>query len=181
MILFDILTFLFSKRILICERLYSGIRLDKALSNLLKANSKGFEEGFLSPLSSKVITASNQVNNFIKFWQKKLSISAKNTFLIGFSQGSMVALETGSKNKIGGLICYSGSFINNNYNLTKEHKIMLVHGELDETIPIDSMKKAKNDLLKLGADVDSYICKNLGHSINEEGIKIGIEFIKRCK
>jgi len=132
-------------------------------------------------MPQKVITASNQVNNFIKFWQKKLSISAKNTFLIGFSQGSMVALETGSKNKIGGLICYSGSFINNNYNLTKEHKIMLVHGELDETIPIDSMKKAKNDLLKLGADVDSYICKNLGHSINEEGIKIGIEFIKRCK
>ncbi len=128
----------------------------------------------------KIVIASKHVIKFIKFWQKKLSISAENTFLIGFSQGSMVALETGSKNKIGGLLCYSGSFINNNYNLTKEYKIMLVHGELDETIPINNMEKAKNDLLGLGADVASYTCKNLGHSINEEGIKIGIEFIKKC-
>ena len=31
----------------------------------------------------------------------------------------------------------------------------------------------KNSLLTLGADVESYICKNLAHSINEEGIKKG--------
>ena len=131
-------------------------------------------------MPQKVITASNHVINFLNFWQDKLSINSNNTYLIGFSQGSMVALETGSKNKIGGLLCYSGSFINNNYPLTQEHKIMLIHGELDETIPIKSMQKAKTELIKLGADVSSHNCKNLGHSINEEGIKIGIEFIKKC-
>ena len=35
----------------------------------------------------------------------------------------MVTLEYGSKNKIGGLLCYSGSFINNKQPLTKDHKI----------------------------------------------------------
>ncbi len=35
----------------------------------------------------KVMTASKQVNKFITYWQKNLSITAKNTFLIGFSQG----------------------------------------------------------------------------------------------
>ena len=36
------------------------------------------------------------------------------------------------------------------------------------------------DCKVLGADVKSYNCKNLGHSINEEGIKKGLEFIKKC-
>lgn len=131
-------------------------------------------------MPQKVSAASEHVLNFINYWQDKFSITSENTYLIGFSQGSMVALECGSKNKIGGLLCYSGSFINNKHTLTKEHKIMLIHGELDETIPIKSMIKAKSDLTELGADVTSHSCKNLGHSINEEGIEIGIEFIKKC-
>ena len=131
-------------------------------------------------MPEKLSKASEHIVNFLNYWQNKLSINAKNTFLIGFSQGSMVTLEYGSKNKIGGLLCYSGSFINNKQPLTKDHKIMLVHGELDETIPIKSMEKAKSDLTELGANVSSHNCKNLGHSINEEGIKIGIEFIKKC-
>ena len=131
-------------------------------------------------MPQKVDSASAHVIKFLDYWQKKLSISNKNTFIIGFSQGSMVALETGSKVKIGGLLCYSGSFINNKYPLTKDHKIMLVHGDLDQTIPVKSMEKAKTELLELGADVKSYNCKDLGHSINEEGIKKGLEFIKKC-
>jgi len=131
-------------------------------------------------MPQKVKNASEHVKNFINYWQKEYNIDKNQTYLIGFSQGSMVALEIGSKIILGGLLCYSGSFINNNYPLSKDNKIMLIHGELDDTIPINNMQNAKNSLLTLGADVESYICKDLAHSINEEGIKIGIEFLKKC-
>ena len=57
---------------------------------------------------------------------------------------------------------------------------MLIHGELDEVIPIQSMENAKSALENLGATVNSYISKNLGHSIDQDGINKGIEFIKKC-
>jgi len=133
-----------------------------------------------SEMPQKVLLSSEKVNIFIKHWQKQLSISDKKTFLIGFSQGSMMALEIGTNNTFGGLLCYSGSFINNNALLNDKHKIILIHGELDEVIPIKSMFDAESSLKALGAKVSSYKCNNLGHSINEEGINKGVEFIKLC-
>ena len=128
----------------------------------------------------KVSSSAENVNKFIKHWQNKLSISNEKTILIGFSQGSMLSLEIGTNILFGGLLCYSGSFIKNNRPLTKKHKIMLIHGELDEVIPIQSMENAKSTLENLGATVHSYISKNLGHSIDQDGINKGIEFIKKC-
>ena len=133
-----------------------------------------------SNMPEKISRSSQDAKIFIKHWQDKLSIKNKNTFLIGFSQGSMLTLEIGTNVLLGGLLCYSGSFINNNMPLTKEHKIMLIHGELDEVIPLQSMENAKVTLEELGASVISYKCIKLGHSINEDGINKGVEFIKYC-
>ena len=60
------------------------------------------------------------------------------------------------------------------------NKIMLIHGASDEVIPIQNMYDAEASLKALGAKVSSYKCDNLGHSINEEGINKGVEFIKLC-
>jgi phospholipase/carboxylesterase len=133
-----------------------------------------------SNMPEKISVSSQEVKKFIKYWQDKLSIKNKKTFLIGFSQGSMLTLEIGTNELLGGLLCYSGSFINNNIPLTKKHKIMLIHGELDEVIPLQSMENAKVTLEELGANVISYKCIKLGHSINEDGINKGVEFIKNC-
>jgi len=133
-----------------------------------------------SNMPQKVSLAAENVNKFIKHWQNKLSIPNEKTILIGFSQGSMLSLEIGTNILFGGLLCYSGSFIKNNRSLTKKHKIMLIHGELDEVIPIQSMENAKSALVNLGATVNSHISKNLGHSIDQDGINKGIEFIKKC-
>jgi len=133
-----------------------------------------------SEMPQKVLLSSEKVNIFIRHWQKKLAISDNETFLIGFSQGSMITLEIGTNNTFGGLLCYSGSFINNNAPLSEKHKIILIHGELDAVIPIQSMSDAETSLRKLGATVSSYKCDNLGHSINQEGINKGVEFIKLC-
>tara|TARA_B110000008_G_scaffold71819_1_gene72866 strand:- start:130 stop:807 length:678 start_codon:yes stop_codon:yes gene_type:complete len=133
-----------------------------------------------SNMPQKVSLAAENVDKFIKHWQNQLSISNDKTILIGFSQGSMVSLEIGTNNLFGGLLCYSGSYIKNNRPLTSKHKIMLIHGELDEVIPIQSMENAKSALENLGATVSSHISKNLGHSIDQEGINKGIEFIKKC-
>ena len=131
-------------------------------------------------MPEKVAFAAEHANKYIKYWQNKLSLSNEKTILIGFSQGSMLSLEIGTNKLLGGLLCYSGSFIEKNRPLTKNHKIMLIHGDSDDVIPVQSMIKAKASLENLGAKVESHISVNVGHSIDEEGINKGIEFIKKC-
>ena len=134
-----------------------------------------------SDTPKKLSDAAVHVNKFIDNWQTRYNIPGSHTYLFGFSQGSMVALEVGLKRKIGGILCYSGSFINSLTTLTYKPKIMLIHGEFDEVIPIDIMIKAELELKEIGADVSIFECKGLGHSINETGINKGIEFIKKCE
>ena len=131
-------------------------------------------------MPEKVALAAEHVKKYIAYWQNKLSLSDNETILVGFSQGSMLSLEIGTKSLFGGLLCYSGSFIKKDRSLTKDHKIMLIHGESDEVIPLESMRDAQSALIELGAKVESHISKNLGHSIDGEGINKGIEFIKKC-
>ena len=133
-----------------------------------------------SDMPKKVSLAAGLANKFISYWQNKLNLTDDKTILIGFSQGSMLSLEIGTNKLFGGLLCYSGSFIKNDVALTKDHNIMLIHGELDEVIPLQSMENAKVTLEELGANVISYKCIKLGHSINEDGINKGVEFIKNC-
>ena len=133
-----------------------------------------------SKMPEKVTLAAEHLKKYIEYWQNKLSITNNKTILVGFSQGSMLSLEIGTNILLGGLLCYSGSFIKKERLLTKNHKIMLIHGDSDEVIPVESMKNAESALNDLGARVESHISKNLGHSIDEEGINKGIEFIKRC-
>ena len=133
-----------------------------------------------SNMPEKVSLAAKNADKYIKYWQNQLSLSDDRTILIGFSQGSMLSLEIGTNNLYGGLLCYSGSFIKKDRPLTKNHKIMLIHGDSDEVIPVQIMTNTKSSLESLGAKVESHISKNLGHSIDEEGINKGIEFIKKC-
>ena len=115
-------------------------------------------------MPQKVSSAAKHAIKFIAYWQNQLGLSDDKTILIGFSQGSMLSLEIGTDKLMGGLLCYSGSFIKNNRPLTKNHKIMLIHGESDEVIPVQSMINAKSSLENLGAEVESHVSKNLGHS-----------------
>ena len=57
---------------------------------------------------------------------------------------------------------------------------MLIHGDMDEVIPFKNMQNAEKKLKNLGVKTSSLECKGLGHSINEIGIKKGIEFIQTC-
>ena len=134
-----------------------------------------------SKTPQKAKNASNFINIFLDHWQDKFAVSDHNTFLVGFSQGSMMALEVGTKRQVGGLVCYSGSFINTSKTLSYKPNIILIHGDIDEVIPIQNMISAKNKLIDLGANVTTFKCVGVGHSIDKIGISKGIEFIKKCK
>jgi len=120
------------------------------------------------------------LNNYIDENLEKYNLEKEDFFLVGFSQGSMLSLYTSIRRKCKGIIGYSGAFLDTELpqDIIK-NDILLIHGELDSVVPVARMEYSKNRLKELSNALESKTYKNLDHSINEEGLKLGSEFIKK--
>ena len=100
--------------------------------------------------------------------------------LVGFSQGTMVALDMiFSLSKLGGIIGYSGAFyMPSNISSPSATPVLLVHGTADTVVPYTAMQAAQTQLRQLGVNVMTKTCTGLGHSIDESGLMAGLDFIR---
>jgi len=100
--------------------------------------------------------------------------------VVGFSQGGMLALELmfvlpGLR----GSICYSGAFYPPLAKVLQQPypEVLLVHGNVDPTVPYIAFMQAQQDLKKFGINPHTLTCTGLGHTIPEEGLKVGGDFL----
>jgi phospholipase/carboxylesterase len=108
------------------------------------------------------------------------NLSPRELAIVGFSQGSMVALDMMfALPDLGGIISYSGGFYPSETPLPHKPypKILLVHGDADSVVPYDYFLEAEAQLKKLGLSPQTLTCSGLGHSIDEEGLKAGGNFL----
>ena len=106
----------------------------------------------------------------------------KDLILVGYSQGTMIALNLALtiKEEINGVLGYSGGVIltkSGKIEIISKPKICLVHGTDDEVVPKKMMETTKIILKDNNMDVDTHLIESLGHSINEKGLKIGQNFL----
>lgn len=101
-----------------------------------------------------------------------------NIFLVGISQGAMMALEMMYYTKILKIVVFCGLFTPNAHkkNMSKPD-ILLVHSVDDNIIPYEKALKAKLDLEDLKLNVCLHTCHNIRHNISKEGWQIGAEFL----
>jgi phospholipase/carboxylesterase len=100
--------------------------------------------------------------------------------LVGFSQGGMLALEMMfALPGLRGLICYSGAFYPPVATMLQDPRpeVLLVHGDVDLVVPYEAFTEAQRNLKKFGLHLHTLTCSGLGHSIDEEGLKVGGEFL----
>ncbi len=124
------------------------------------------------------------LNEFIDSKLKELNLLDKDLVLVGFSQGAMLAMNVAlrRKNKIAGVIAYSGAIIGTELLATEivsRPPICLLHGEQDQVVPFFAFSEALNALKKNNVDVQGYSRPDLGHGIDPAGIKIGLDFLKK--
>jgi phospholipase/carboxylesterase len=105
--------------------------------------------------------------------------------VFGFSQGTMLALHAVPRRAqpIAGILGYSGMLVAPEAlgeHLGSRPPTLLIHGEDDPVVPVN-MSKISGDALKIaGFDVEVATCSNLGHSIDEAGLKLGVAFLQRA-
>jgi phospholipase/carboxylesterase len=125
------------------------------------------------------------LDGFITEKLEELGLDDSNLALIGFSQGTMMALHTALRreNKIAGVLGYSGSLVGAEHlgrEMQSKPQICLIHGDADEVVPFESLEFAENSLSEQDIEIITHERPNLGHSIDYEGIEIGKKFLKRC-
>ncbi len=58
--------------------------------------------------------------------------------------------------------------------------ILLVHGDMDEVIPVDAMYIAREQLAQAGLAVEWHVAEGIGHGIDGEGLQLGGAFLKQA-
>jgi len=105
--------------------------------------------------------------------------------LIGFSQGTMMSLFVAPRRAraCAGVIGYSGR-LESPELLAKEARskppVLLVHGDRDDRLPVELLDRATGTLTASGFSVEHHLRPGLGHSIDEEGIRLGRDFLTRA-
>jgi len=103
--------------------------------------------------------------------------------LVGFSQGTMMALHVGPRRAIplAGIVGFSGMVADEAALAAAPTRppVLLVHGDADPMIPIGAFHAADAALRAAGFSVESHVSPGLGHSIDLPGLNLGGAFLAR--
>ncbi|MBI0536786.1 phospholipase [Roseomonas sp. KE2513] len=105
--------------------------------------------------------------------------------LMGFSQGAMTALFCGLRRATppAAILAYSGILIapeSLGAEIRGRPPVLLVHGEVDEVVPVAGSRAAERELRDAGVPVEAVYSPRLGHGIDEAGMAAGALFLQRA-
>jgi phospholipase/carboxylesterase len=104
--------------------------------------------------------------------------------LVGFSQGTMMALHVGPRRarQLAGIVGYSGMLVDPvalDGDVVTRPPVLLVHGDADPVVPFANFHEAKRELMARGFDVSEHVTHGLEHSVDPTGLAAGEKFIRR--
>jgi len=107
--------------------------------------------------------------------------------LVGFSQGTMMALHTGLRRKsaLAGIVGYSGILVTPEdepptvmaADLGPRPPVLLIHGDRDPVIPPEALAFSVEALKALDVPVGAHMSRGIGHGIDGAGLRLGAEFL----
>ena len=133
-------------------------------------------------LAQGAATAAPAIDAFIERKLQQYSLIEAKLAIVGFSQGTMMALHVGLRrpHQIAAIVGYSGMLTGgdelSHLRITKP-PVLLVHGSADTVVPVGALSAAKAQLENLGIEVTTHIVLGIGHSLDLEGVRIGGEFV----
>ncbi len=104
--------------------------------------------------------------------------------LVGFSQGSMMALHVGLRRPaaLGAIVGFSGALVGPD-KIAGAHRskppVLLVHGMMDTVVPYAAMPASAHYLQQAGVSVLTETRPMLGHSIDQEGLAKAALFLSQ--
>ncbi|HXG78739.1 MAG TPA: dienelactone hydrolase family protein [Methyloceanibacter sp.] len=128
--------------------------------------------------------AAPALNAFLDAELKRHNLPPRALALVGFSQGTMLALGVGLSRSPApaAIVGYSGALASVEalpQDPAAAPAILLVHGDMDEVIPVEAMFIAREQLARAGIAVEWHLAQGIGHGIDAEGLRLGGAFLRQ--
>lgn len=137
----------------------------------------------LQERESGVRRAAPVLDRFIDAELNRYSLAEDRLALVGFSQGTMLALHVATQRDrpVAGVVAYSGMIADEGAIRSARSKppVLLTHGDRDPVLPIAAFHEAKALLESSGFELTTHISRGMAHSIDNECLRLGREFLKR--
>jgi phospholipase/carboxylesterase len=136
-----------------------------------------------------VNAAAPGLQRFLDGELQRLGLPPSALALVGFSQGTMLALHAGLRRAPGpaAIVGYSGLLVVPEAiepdafaaEIRSRPPVLLVHGDRDDLIPAQALFHAAQGLAALDVPVEWHLSAGIGHGIDAEGLRHGGEFLAR--
>jgi phospholipase/carboxylesterase len=130
------------------------------------------------------------LEDFLDGELRRRNLPAHALALVGFSQGTMMALHVGLRRTVApaAIVGYSGMLvIPENLEpkafaaeIRSRPPVLLIHGDADQLIPVQASLHAAQGLAALDVPTEWHISSGIGHGIDQEGLRQGGEFLAKC-
>jgi phospholipase/carboxylesterase len=129
-----------------------------------------------------VRAAAPLVDAFLDRTMARYGLDERRTALVGFSQGTMMALHVGLRRArpLAGIVGFSGMLAGPESlkdEIRARPPILLAHGDADEMLPHVLTERAAQVLRDNGLDVAVHIAEGVGHGINDSALSHAARFL----
>ena len=127
--------------------------------------------------------SAQDLDGFLDARMKDEKIDAQHVALVGFSQGSMMALHVAPRRDVAcaGVVSFSGRLLQPEA-LVADAKvkppILLIHGDADPMVPFEDMALAGGVLVAAGFETFGHVMRGTGHGIAPDGLSVALAFLK---
>lgn len=142
----------------------------------------GFEGRDEAMILAETQTAAAILDAFIDAELARRGLGEEQLALVGFSQGTMMALHVAPRrtHPMAAVVGYSGSLIAPQIlprEMKSKPRILLVHGNADPVVPYPALATAQEALQSLGIPVTAITRPGLAHGIDDVGLARAGEFL----
>jgi len=131
-----------------------------------------------------VVAAAPGLDRFIAQELARLGVAADRLALVGFSQGSMLALHVGLRRAVApaAVVAYSGLLAGPDRlgQIESRPPVLLMHGEADDLIPVEALHQAREPLAAAGLAVEWHVRPGLAHGIDAAGERMAAGFLAQA-
>lgn len=131
-----------------------------------------------------VAAAKPALDAFLDAEMARFGLDEAATALVGFSQGTMLALHAGPQRskRLAGIVGYSGLLADPDAlrnNGVQRPPVLLIHGDRDELIPAAATLGSAQALAAAEIPVEWHIEAGVPHGIGRDGLGMGLDFLAR--
>lgn len=133
-------------------------------------------------LYDDAVAAQPVVDQFIDGELARLRLDASRLALVGFSQGTVMALHAGLRRETApaAVLGYAGGLVGREHlkqDVTSRPPVMLINGEFDEIASVYGMHVAVKALAEAGVVAAGQAMPNLAHAVDADALVLGARFL----